>query len=139
MALKQSTVKTPKRKIGDKAVDPTLFDPSELSPSKRSMNSALFKVDPLVCNICKLSLANHNQMQQHMTVVHKMKTLVKDKAKKVQKEQEAKKLDHPCPFCGETFPSKTKLKAHRKDQHPKASQFLSQMKVQSGLLLRQDL
>ena len=124
MALKQPTVKTPKRKIGDKGLDPTLFDPSELSPSKRSMNSALCdskpNVDPLVCNICKLSLANPNQMQQHMIVVHKMKTLVKEPAKKGQKEQAAKRLDHPCLFCSEAFPSKTKLKAHRKDNHPKS-------------------
>ena len=49
-----------------------------------------------------------------------MKTLVKEPAKKGQKEQAAKRLDHPCLFCSEAFPSKTKLKAHRKDNHPKS-------------------
>ena len=110
-----------KRKVGDKNVDTTLIAKQMVSPTKKFMASQDDSKD-LFCGICKVEFNDISKKEKHMTVLHKaQKAKVEKKAvaSKVKGRTDKPKEFHPCPNCQERFDSKTQLKKHIQNVHPK--------------------
>ena len=111
-----------KRKVGDKNVDPTLIAKQIISPTKKFMASQDDSKD-LFCGICKVEFNDISKKEKHMTVIHKeaQKAKVEKKAvaSSAKEPTDKPKEFHPCPNCQERFDSKTQLKKHLQNVHPK--------------------
>lgn len=110
-----------KRKVGDKNVDPTLLARQDISPTKKFI-SCPEESKNLYCDICKVEFNDLSKKEKHIAVFHnsqKTKDEKKAFASKVKETIEKPKEFHPCSNCQERFESKTQLKKHIQNVHPK--------------------
>ena len=66
--------KSLKRKVGniDKHGHPTRIDQSEMSPEKRPNIPGLLRNEDSTCTTCNVQFSNHPQLQQHLTLAHRL-------------------------------------------------------------------
>ena len=110
-----------KRKVGDKNVDPTLIARQDISPTKKLISCPEESKD-LYCDICKVEFNDLSKKEKHIAVLHnsqKTKDEKKAFASKVKEPIEKPKEFHPCSNCQERFVSKSQLKKHIQNVHPK--------------------
>ena len=101
--------KSLKRKDGniDKHGHPTRIDQSEMSPEKRPNIPGYLRNEDSTCTTCNVQFSNHPQLQQHLTLAHRLSPSSSEKYFSAKDKMKKHKQEPHTPIASSKRPTKS--------------------------------